>query len=65
MINKPKPIVIRAKEIMRICAMSKASANRLLVNIRRQQNRPPRSLVSIRDFCSFTGFSEEDVNRFF
>ena len=64
MLNTPARVVIHTHDIMRMSAISKRAAQRLLVQIRKHFNRTPRSLVSVEDYCEFTGFKEDKVNQF-
>jgi len=62
--NEPKTLVIHAHEVAKMCNISQRSAYRLLERIRKRYGREPKSMVSVEDFCAFTGFSEGRVNHF-
>ena len=57
-------MVIHTHDVMVMTGLSERSAIRLLTNIRKLNNKPPRSLVSIEDFCGYTKFKEEYVKTF-
>lgn len=54
-------LVIYVMEIPQLTGQSIRSAHRLVKKIRMQYNLPPRSLITIDQFCEFTGFLKEEV----
>ena len=60
----PNRIVIHAKDIALVSGYTERTGRRILARIRRQLNLPPSSLVSVQDFCAFTGLKEEYVLPF-
>lgn len=56
-------LVIYAKDLMIITGRSKRTALRILERIRKRFNRPPRSMVTVHDFCAYSGIPEERVRE--
>ena len=61
MMNNPGRLVLYAKDVALISDVTKRTASRLIIKIRKHFNRPPSPLVTIRDFCEFTGLQEEKL----
>jgi hypothetical protein len=59
-----KRIVIYNKDVQRITGRSKTYATRLLTKIRKQLNKPARSLITIDEFCQATGYKEQYIEKF-
>ena len=60
--KKPNPrICIYAKDIMLLTGKSLSSAKRITAQIRRTYNKPPHSMITIREFACYFGIEEEYV----
>lgn len=53
--QSPQRIIINAKDIMLLTGKGERAAYRLMARIRRQHHKPPRSLLTIDEFCAYTG----------
>jgi hypothetical protein len=60
----PRRSIILTKDIENITGYKSQAARRLLNKIRKMLNKPPKSLVSIREFCSCTSLDEQFVREF-
>ncbi len=60
----PNRIVIYAKDIMNITGRKERAARRMLANIKKTYNKKQGELISVNEFCEFTGLKEECVNKF-
>jgi predicted RNA-binding protein YlqC (UPF0109 family) len=54
-------IVIYAKDIGRITGKSERYARTILSCIRKKYGKEKHQLVSISDFCRYTGLDEEEI----
>lgn len=57
----PVRIVVYASDVVCLLGCSEASAYRLMRKIRANKAKPLKSLVSVVDFCSFTGLPYDSV----
>jgi hypothetical protein len=60
----PNRIVIYAKDIVNITGCSLRTAQRILALIRKKSNKDKHSFISVQEFCSFSGLSEDKVYAF-
>jgi len=59
-----KRICIYPKDIQRITGKSYRQSIRLLGNLRKDCNKPKNSLISIIEFCEYTGLKVEHVEPY-
>jgi len=57
----PKRVCIYPKDIQRITGKSYRQSTRILFQIRKSLRKPKNSLVSIEEFCEYTGLKYEHV----
>ena len=57
----PKRVCIYPKDIQRITGKSYRQSTRILNGIRKSLRKPINSLVSIEEFCEYTGLKYEHV----
>jgi hypothetical protein len=57
----PKRVCIYPKDIQRITGKSYRQSIRILNQIRKSHRKPKNSLVSIEEFCEYTGLKHEHV----
>jgi hypothetical protein len=64
--NYPYPprLVIYAKDVMNITGQSDRSARRVLERIRRHYGKEKTALVTVEEFCRYTGLEEAFVRPF-
>lgn len=63
--NTPNRMVIYPKDIMKITGIQDArTARKFLDKIRKRFKKEKGSLISLDEFCDFTGFKEERVSRY-
>lgn len=60
----PVRIVVHSKDVENITGHMPRTARKLLQKIRQQAGKPKGALVTVKDFCSYTGIAEELVNGF-
>jgi hypothetical protein len=60
----PHRIVIYTKDVSNITGLKPRTAQKLLYRIRRSLNKEEGSLVTVHDFCRYTGIKEEHVIPF-
>ena len=60
----PIRIVIYAKDITNITGKKERTARKIIAQIRRKYNKKPGDLVTVYEFCEFTGLNEEKVRQF-
>ncbi|RYE23102.1 MAG: hypothetical protein EOP51_11530 [Sphingobacteriales bacterium] len=60
----PTRVVIHSKDVENITGYMPRTARNLLQKIKRLVGKPKRSLVTIREFCNYTGIDEELVREF-
>ena len=56
-------IVIYTPDVMALLGCSEPSAHRLLRKIRKLEEKPPRSFISVGEFCAYTKLKEKEVLR--
>ena len=61
----PKRVCIYPKDIQRITGKSYRQSTRILNEIRKSLRKPKNSLVSIEEFCEYTGLKYEHVIEVF
>lgn len=57
-------LTIYAKDVRNLTGRQEKAAYKLLRNIRKKFNLADNAMVNIEQFCSYTGFSREDVIRY-
>jgi len=57
-------VVIYPKDVQRITGKSEKYSRRLLVQIKAVHGKESHQLVSIVEFCQFTGLAQELVGKF-
>lgn len=62
--NQPKRITIFSKDIERLTGWSPRSAQRLLQEIREHLEKKEGEILTITEFCAYTGLKEEQVGPF-
>jgi hypothetical protein len=60
----PNRVVIYTKDVVNITGLSDRTARHMLSIIRKKNNKPPSSLISIHEFCQHTGLKEEIIIPF-
>ena len=60
----PTRLIIYPRDVMNITGKSKNASNLLLTKLRQQLNKPERSLITVEEFCRFTGLNEIKVKEF-
>ena len=56
-------IILNTKDVMQVLDCSCSTALRLMARIKKYYNKAPYALVSVHEFCEFTGLRKEDVNK--
>jgi hypothetical protein len=56
-------IVLYTKDIIIITGKSESSARRMMAEIRKKYHKEKGALVSVDDFCGYTGLQEEKVRE--
>jgi ribosomal silencing factor RsfS len=56
-------IVLYTKDIIIITGKSDRTARRMLAAIRKKCHKGKNALVSVEDFCSYTGLKEEKIRE--
>lgn len=59
--SETKRVCIYAKDIQRITGKSYRQSSRILQQIKLSSNKLPNQLVSIEEFCTYTGLKYEQV----
>lgn len=59
--NAPARMVIYTKDVMLLTGKSERTARKLLTRVRRHFAKDSRSLVTVEEFCTFTGFDPDQV----
>ena len=62
--NIPSRLIVYTKDVMNITGRSKNPSRNILAAIRKKYNKPPKALVTIEEFCEFTGLKEDKVIPF-
>ena len=60
----PIRIVIYAKDISNITGKKERTARKIIAQIRRKYNKKPGDLITVYEFCEYTGLNEERVRQF-
>ena len=60
----PKRIIIYPKDVQNITGKKYKMANRLINKIKQHLGKPEDGLVTVKEFCQFTGIAEAEVQRF-
>jgi len=60
----PKRIIIYPKDVQNITGKKDKTARRLINKIKQQLCKPEDGLVTVKEFCQFTGIAEVEVQRF-
>jgi hypothetical protein len=60
----PNRIILYTKDIVNITGCSERTARYILSRIRKKNNKPPLSLVSVHEFCEHIGLKEEIIMPF-
>ncbi|MFK7001499.1 hypothetical protein V3470_10500 [Flavobacterium oreochromis] len=61
--TQPKRVCIYPKDIERITGKSYRQSTRIFNKIKEEYNKPKNSLVSIEEFCQFTGLKIEHIQE--
>ncbi|MEO8771521.1 MAG: hypothetical protein ABI402_15605 [Ferruginibacter sp.] len=61
--TKNKTIIIYIKEIMLITGKTESAARRLADRIRKEFKKPKKTLITIEEFCKYTGLGEGSVRK--
>ncbi len=59
--KKPARICIYPKDIQQLTGKSYRQSTRILQDIRIHLGKPPESLISVMEFCIYTGLDYEEV----
>lgn len=60
-----KRICIYPADISMLTGRSDSYSRRLLRNIRKDLNKKPRQLISLQEFCDYTGLSIQEIDHLF
>ncbi|MBV7530475.1 hypothetical protein [Chitinophaga sp. sic0106] len=60
----PNRIVIYAKDVMNITGRSERTARKILQQIRQASGKKKGDMITIGEFCRFTGLEETIVTKF-
>jgi len=60
----PKRMIIYTKDVQIITGRQYNAARRLLQEIRQQLGKKEDALISISEFCDYTGLAEQQVHDF-
>ena len=63
MILPPRLIIIN-QDIMNIFGCKKGKACRIAKKIRERYDKPPKSIITIDEFCEYTSLKEDKVRPF-
>ena len=58
-------LCIYPKDIQRITGKSERYGRKLLSQIKAHYNKQPHQLISIIEFCEYTGLKIEDITEYF
>jgi hypothetical protein len=58
-----KPLAIYTKDVQRIIGKTDRSARHLMTAIRRRLGKEKHHLISVGEFCDYTGLPENEVFR--
>jgi hypothetical protein len=57
-------MILYTKDIMMITGKSERTARRICTRIRQQNNKPLRSMITVEEFCQYSGLTVEYVLAF-
>jgi hypothetical protein len=57
----PTRIVVYTKDVALITGKSERTARKLLTRVRQYYSKDQRSLVTVEEFCAYTGFDPDRV----
>lgn len=60
----PSRLVVHSKDVQNITGYMPRTARQLLQTIRAVVGKPKSALVSVREFCKYTGLEEDLVKEF-
>lgn len=60
---KLKRLCIYPKDIMIITGKSERYARKLLQSVKEQLGKDPNQFVTVKEFSTYSGLNEEDINR--
>lgn len=60
----PQRIILYTKDVVNITGLSERTARHILSTIRKKNNKPPASLVSVQEFCEHMRLKEEMITPF-
>ena len=60
----PLRIVVHSKDVENITGLMPRTSRKLLQSIREKMGKPKGALVTVKDFCSYTGIEEELVKDY-
>lgn len=58
-----KRVVIYSKDIEAITGKSGRSARKMIADIRRQLGKDKHQLISVAEFCTYTGLPEAEIHK--
>ena len=56
-------VVINTEDVMRITGQSLSTAQRMMSKIRKHYGKPPRSFISVDEFCTYNYLKESAVRE--
>ncbi|MDR2221516.1 MAG: hypothetical protein LBE34_02140 [Flavobacteriaceae bacterium] len=59
--RKPQRLIIYPYDVVHITGKAYNTALRLMQKIRDANNKPPRSNITVNEFCLYMGLREEDI----
>ena len=62
--KRPKRITIFSQDIERLTGWSPRSARRLLQEIREYMGKGENEILTVTEFCAYTGLTEEQVRPY-
>jgi hypothetical protein len=62
--NMTNRMILYTKDVMLITGKSERTARRICSRIRRQNNKPARSMITVEEFCQFMGLTVTYVVEF-
>lgn len=60
----PNRIIVYPRDVMNITGRGEHAAINLLTKLRKDLKKPLRSLVTVEEFCEYTGIKENQVRPF-
>ena len=61
----PSRVIIYPKDVENITGRSDRTARKMLQKIKKALGKPNDALVTVKEFCFFTGIEEEMIKEFF